>query len=48
MTTKDKDTYFYAIGRRKGAVAQIKLFQSMGNITINKKPPKILGCGKDP
>ena len=36
MTTKD--TYFYAIGRRKGAVAQIKLFQSKGNITINKKP----------
>ena len=36
MTTKD--IYFYAIGRRKGAVAQIKLFQSKGNITINKKP----------
>ena len=36
MTTKD--TYFYAIGRRKGAVAQIKLFQSKGNITINNKP----------
>ena len=36
MTTKD--TYFYAIGRRKGAVAQIKLFQSKGNITINQKP----------
>ena len=36
MTTKD--IYFYAIGRRKGAVAQIKLFQTKGNITINKKP----------
>ena len=36
MTTKD--TYFYAIGRRKGAVAQIKLIQSKGNITINHKP----------
>ena len=36
MTTKD--TYYYAIGRRKGAVAQIKLFQSKGNITINNKP----------
>ena len=36
MTTKD--TYFYAIGRRKGAVAQIKLIQSKGNITINNKP----------
>ena len=34
MTTKD--IYFYAIGRRKGAVAQIKLFQTKGNITINK------------
>jgi small subunit ribosomal protein S9 len=39
MATKkpiSKNTYTYAIGRRKAAVATVKLFAGKGDLTINK------------
>ena len=37
MATK-KDTYFYALGRRKAATARVRLQSGKGNIVINGKP----------
>lgn len=36
--TKDKDSYFYALGRRKGATARVRLTSGKGNIVVNGKP----------
>jgi small subunit ribosomal protein S9 len=33
-----KDSYFYALGRRKSATARVRLMGGKGNITINDKP----------
>jgi|SRR5665647_545521 len=33
-----KDSYFYALGRRKSATARIRLSGGKGTITINEKP----------
>ncbi len=33
-----KDTYFYALGRRKSATARVRLTSGDGKITINDKP----------
>jgi small subunit ribosomal protein S9 len=33
-----KDTYFYALGRRKSSTARIRLQSGKGNITVNGKP----------
>jgi small subunit ribosomal protein S9 len=33
-----KDSYFYALGRRKSATARVRLQGGKGNITINDKP----------
>jgi small subunit ribosomal protein S9 len=33
-----KDSYFYAIGRRKSATARVRLMPGKGAITINKQP----------
>ena len=33
-----KDTYFYALGRRKSATARVRLQNGKGVITINKQP----------
>lgn len=33
-----KDSYFYALGRRKSATARVRLFGGKGAITINGKP----------
>ncbi|MDQ3065428.1 MAG: 30S ribosomal protein S9 [bacterium] len=33
-----KDTYFYALGRRKAATARVRLQGGKGNIVINGKP----------
>jgi len=33
-----KDTYFYALGRRKSSTARVRLQSGKGNITINGKP----------
>lgn len=33
-----KDSYFYALGRRKSATARIRLFGGKGSITVNGKP----------
>lgn len=34
---KDKKTFYYGTGRRKSAVAKVKLVPGKGNITINDK-----------
>lgn len=34
----DKETYFSAVGRRKGAVARVRLFNKGGVLTVNGKP----------
>ena len=33
-----KDSYFYALGRRKSSTARVRLQVGKGNITINGKP----------
>lgn len=33
-----KNSYFYALGRRKSATAQVRLQGGKGNITVNGKP----------
>jgi len=33
-----KETYFYALGRRKRSTARVRLMGGKGNITINDKP----------
>lgn len=33
-----KDSYFYALGRRKSATARVRLQSGKGNIIINDKP----------
>lgn len=33
-----KETYFYALGRRKSATARVRLQSGKGSIVINKKP----------
>ena len=37
-TTKSKNSYFYALGRRKSATARVRLMTGSGKITINDKP----------
>lgn len=40
-STKNKDKYVYAVGKRKRAIAQIRLFEKgKGEITINQKSAK--------
>ena len=34
----EQKKYHYAIGRRKGSVAQVRLFDVNGNITVNNMP----------
>ncbi len=36
--TKEKSAYYHAHGRRKTAVARVRLFAGTGNITVNEKP----------
>jgi len=33
-----KDTYFYALGRRKSATARVRLMSGKGAVTVNDKP----------
>jgi small subunit ribosomal protein S9 len=33
-----KDSYFYALGRRKSATARVRLTNGKGNLTVNDKP----------
>lgn len=33
-----KDSYFYALGRRKSATARVRVFSGKGVVTINGKP----------
>ena len=33
-----KDSYFYALGRRKSATARVRLNGGKGTITVNGKP----------
>ncbi|HYH75294.1 MAG TPA: 30S ribosomal protein S9 [Candidatus Saccharimonadales bacterium] len=34
----EKNTYFYALGRRKAATARVRLQGGKGNVTVNGKP----------
>ena len=36
----DKGRYIFATGRRKTAIANIRLFQGKGELVVNKKPLK--------
>jgi small subunit ribosomal protein S9 len=40
-----KDTYFYALGRRKSATAQVRLQSGKGVITVNGKPAEEFFAG---
>ncbi|MBA2279389.1 30S ribosomal protein S9 [Candidatus Saccharibacteria bacterium] len=42
-----KDTYFYALGRRKRATARVRLQSGKGNIVINGKPAVEFLCGSE-
>jgi small subunit ribosomal protein S9 len=33
-----KDSYFYALGRRKSATARVRIFGGKGSVTINGQP----------
>jgi small subunit ribosomal protein S9 len=33
-----KDSYFYALGRRKSATARVRVMSGKGNVTVNDKP----------
>jgi small subunit ribosomal protein S9 len=33
-----KDSYFYALGRRKSATARVRVMTGKGNFTVNDKP----------
>lgn len=37
-TATKKDSYFYALGRRKSATARVRLQSGKGTITVNDKP----------
>ncbi|KKQ41815.1 MAG: 30S ribosomal protein S9 [Microgenomates group bacterium GW2011_GWC1_37_8] len=38
MINKNKKDYIYAIGRRKGASARVRLYRGKGESTVNGKP----------
>lgn len=38
MPKDSKQDYFYALGRRKGATARVRLKKGSGTVTINSKP----------
>ena len=38
MVQTSEETYYYAVGKRKTAVAQVRLFMSRGPIIVNGKP----------
>ncbi len=42
-----KDTYFYALGRRKSATARVRLQSGKGSITINDKPAEEYFSGSE-
>lgn len=42
-----KDTYFYALGRRKAATARVRLQGGKGNIVINGKPAEEYLAGSE-
>jgi len=42
-----KDTYFYALGRRKSATARVRLQSGKGSIVINDKPAEEYFSGSE-
>jgi len=38
MATKKKKDYIYTVGRRKEAVARVRLFKGKGKSIVNDKP----------
>lgn len=37
-TTTKADNYYYAVGRRKSAIATVRLYKGKGEIVVNDKP----------
>lgn len=42
-----KDTYYYALGRRKSATARVRLVPGKGLVTINSKPANEYFAGSE-
>jgi small subunit ribosomal protein S9 len=42
-----QERYFYGVGRRKSAVARVRLFPGQGNITVNNKTAQDYFGGRD-
>ncbi len=42
-----KERYFYGVGRRKSAVARVRLFPGQGNITVNNRTAQDYFGGRD-
>lgn len=43
----ERQRYIYGVGRRKSAVAQVRLYPGQGRITVNKKLPGDYFGGRD-
>ncbi|MDI3339755.1 MAG: 30S ribosomal protein S9 [Sphaerobacter sp.] len=43
----EKQRYYYGVGRRKTAVAQVRLYPGNGTITVNNKEPREYFGGRD-
>lgn len=42
-----RERYFYGVGRRKSAVARVRLFPGQGNITVNNRTAQDYFGGRD-
>jgi small subunit ribosomal protein S9 len=47
QTNSERPRYYYGVGRRKTAVAQVRLYPGNGRITVNKKEPREYFGGRD-
>ncbi len=45
--TTPKGQYYYAVGRRKSAVARVRLYPGEGNMTVNGKPAREYFGGRE-
>ncbi len=45
--TMPKGQYYYAVGRRKSAVARVRLYPGEGNMTVNGKPAREYFGGRE-
>ncbi|HYH12143.1 MAG TPA: 30S ribosomal protein S9 [Thermomicrobiales bacterium] len=42
-----KEQFFYGVGRRKSAIARVRLYPGEGNVTINGKPSREYFGGRE-